>query len=1182
MNSRMTLNLRKTKKADLIWISFILIFIFLAFQNFKSADNFFKYVVPGEDVSKNITDLSRLNGVIDEDHRVKIGVDGHFYVRGKQTRFIGMNITAGGGTPTHEESEKIAARLAHLGVNLVRMHHLDSSMSPRGFFLGTRVAKCGGGQIPISTDGLTLDPAQMDKFDYLVSELKKNGIYIDLNLHVGSQYGNYAGIIEGLCDKWSVKQWKGVDIFYEEFIEKQKRYAELLLNRVNKYTSLAYKDDPAVAWIEINNENGLYLAWQRGYLDSMTDPYLGVMTEKWNKFLKKRQLKWNDLYSNVQTFPVSNISPTFNLEQNDPVVATLTKEFDPILKQDVQVQTITNRGAISWSTQLHILLNKKLEPSKQYQLKLKIKSDTALNGRNLNISAGLSVAPFSKLAIKKVLLSEAWNEFVLDFTSSDDLSNVRLTLNGVGDRTGRLYIAETRLTEDGNTFPVSDWILQIRKDFALATLQNDYFDSELGKNVTLQQITTPGSLDSSVRVFQENLKFKAYVPNRYEIQLKSDLENAKVQIVAQTGDLDAKVIWSETIVVNRNWQNFSFQFVPLTNESSARIAIFGMGDQQSKLYIADAKLTQGGELNQDLPVNWSLYLNPDSTVRGSYSEKKLEISASAQNSWSATLVKNKLPMRKSIPYEIKFKLRADVEFSRLHLNARKQNSKILWVKKLPKLIPNQDYEFSFLIWPSEDDDNGSINLTGFADQVGQIQISEASLRWKVPPNVTDPGFIKSSNLNDYPYDIQTAWIQFLFDEEISYWKEMKDFLNNDLKVKALLVGSQQSFSPAQIQNTFDILDNHAYWNHPIFPRVPFDGTDWYNQNQPMAGMAVNGLDTLSYLASQRVAGKPYVISEYNHASPSFFDAEMIPTIAAYAAFQDWDAFIISTYGLSFTDDSWKNVLQEDFFEIRNNPVKISALVSAAKIFREGHVLPSLSASRLKNSNPVPPLDNFIPTMIMGLDKKLPNAQQMGVSWNEFLYHAVDIGSKPMDKKLNYPILSDTEELKWGINDNRAFSINTPKTKGIVGNAGGVQILTDVSMNIYSAENDWGVLLLSIIEGQNFSSQGRFLVTVLGQMKNSTQVWNESFNSLINITNSRGNKVAAWTSLPKRIDEFPVVEAVKAAITLPVNLGRIRVWALDPAGNRSAELSKSEIKSEVSGRTTIVFIRKALWYEIEVQ
>ena len=101
-----------------------------------------------------------------------------------------------------------------------------------------------------------LSPAALERLDYFIFALKRNGIYADLNLHVSRGYGHYhkdpAGHDGPNLDKI-------VDIFDPELITAQKKYASDLLQHLNAYTHLKYAEDPAVGIIEINNENSLFM-----------------------------------------------------------------------------------------------------------------------------------------------------------------------------------------------------------------------------------------------------------------------------------------------------------------------------------------------------------------------------------------------------------------------------------------------------------------------------------------------------------------------------------------------------------------------------------------------------------------------------------------------------------------------------------------------------------------------------------------------------------------------------------------------------------------------------------------------------------------------------------------------------------------------------------------------------------
>jgi hypothetical protein len=88
-----------------------------------------------------------------------------------------------------------------------------------------------------------------------VSELKKNGIYMDLNINVGRYYK--AG--DGVADPEQVnRNWvKSLSLYDKRIIELEKEYAHNLLTHVNPYTKTEYRNEPGIAIVEILNENGI-------------------------------------------------------------------------------------------------------------------------------------------------------------------------------------------------------------------------------------------------------------------------------------------------------------------------------------------------------------------------------------------------------------------------------------------------------------------------------------------------------------------------------------------------------------------------------------------------------------------------------------------------------------------------------------------------------------------------------------------------------------------------------------------------------------------------------------------------------------------------------------------------------------------------------------------------------------
>lgn len=75
----------------------------------------------------------------------------------------------------------MAEHLARFDINCVRFHFLDSNWSGSLFIDGRENTRA-------------LNTQQLDRLDYFVAELKKQGIYTNLNLNVGRNYRKGDGV----------------------------------------------------------------------------------------------------------------------------------------------------------------------------------------------------------------------------------------------------------------------------------------------------------------------------------------------------------------------------------------------------------------------------------------------------------------------------------------------------------------------------------------------------------------------------------------------------------------------------------------------------------------------------------------------------------------------------------------------------------------------------------------------------------------------------------------------------------------------------------------------------------------------------------------------------------------------------------------------------------------------------
>ncbi len=199
---------------------------------------------PPPDPSAVPLDLSFLNDGPAGSHGFVQVKDGRFFFTdGTRARFWGANFEGSDVFLPHDKADAAALRLSRLGVNMIRLHMADTGWLKSNFF------------DPKADNTLELDPAQVERFDYLVSALKKNGVYLYMDWLVLRKYRKGDGVAAYQELDYGAK---GVVHFDPRIIELNKLYAKEILDHPNPYTGLALKDDPVYVASEIVNESSLF------------------------------------------------------------------------------------------------------------------------------------------------------------------------------------------------------------------------------------------------------------------------------------------------------------------------------------------------------------------------------------------------------------------------------------------------------------------------------------------------------------------------------------------------------------------------------------------------------------------------------------------------------------------------------------------------------------------------------------------------------------------------------------------------------------------------------------------------------------------------------------------------------------------------------------------------------------
>ena len=466
--------------------------------------------------------------------------------------------------------------------------------------------------------------------------------------------------------------------------------------------------------------------------------------------------------------------------------------------------------------------------------------------------------------------------------------------------------------------------------------------------------------------------------------------------------------------------------------------------------------------------------------------------------------------------------------------------------------------YSFTFAASLSDDRGRLSFSGLAAAIGPCEVADVSLHigsvdGAVPRNA-DGAFASFARdeVASHTVAIQRDWYRFLWSIEERYWTGMKRFLREDLHAKSLIVGTPMGWSPFPIQEQMDVIDSHAYWQHPRFPRRQWDAEDWTVAPLPMTGAPDGGV--LPRLALQRVAGLPYICTEYNHTAPNPYSAEMFPLICAYAAFQDWDAIFVFAY--SHRLDDWAKGYFPSFFDIDQHPAKMATLAASAALFLRGDVNPAI-----RQIVSAVPLETVMNTARASGPRVASDA--FGVSpFTAFLHGTgirlgttLDIPSAPPPDGSKFT--SDTGQLAWDTDD-KVVTVDTPRSKAVIGFAERRSYdLDGIGIEFGALNQGFGIIQLTVIEGADFHSARRILVTAVATAENTGMQWKNV---------QRDSIGSQWGHAPS------LVEGVPAKIRLLPG-GKWKAWALDERGQRREETPLHDNTLEIGPD------HKTLWYEL---
>jgi len=220
----------------------------------------FNFAPPPDPLSASPMDMSGLDpGPAGAKGRVaRRGDKLVFEKTGEEVRFWGVTACEAAWNLPRPQIDQLARRLAKMGVNMVRLH---------------------AGPFYETTPG-----PQTDNIHYFVAALKKNGIYSGLNW--------YCLAVDRVQPSWKLEGFQTGDapfalhLFYPPMLELYRSWARTLIGTKNPYTGLSLAHDPAVAYIElVDEDNYFFWTFDPARINPVALPFL---ERKFGAWLTKR------------------------------------------------------------------------------------------------------------------------------------------------------------------------------------------------------------------------------------------------------------------------------------------------------------------------------------------------------------------------------------------------------------------------------------------------------------------------------------------------------------------------------------------------------------------------------------------------------------------------------------------------------------------------------------------------------------------------------------------------------------------------------------------------------------------------------------------------------------------------------------------------------------------------------
>ena len=394
----------------------------------ESPAELFPFSLPGDDLTEGITDLSFLNARPANDP-VTVR-DGHFYAGGKPIRFWGVCVIGAACFPSHDEAPRLARRLASRGLNQVRIHLIDGYCAPTGLF-----DPAYKGQLRILPRSSTSSISSLPNSRSAGSTWSCRSTADHWRNITGA--GDYPGFDPQRFASFS----SGIPLWNENFLKTEQQFARDFFGHVNPYTGKAYTEEPAVACLEIINENGILCAWRGGHFrKAWPASMIADLQRHWNRFLASRysttdrlRQAWAqgairaDPRNLLQNGDVARGTSAWGLQIVKPSTATMEVIAGGSPAGRPCIQLNSDHASARMAFVLFYQPRLAIERGVRYRLSFQAKADAPLR---LGVSVSMNHAPWNGVGLSGLAdVGTQWHEVSLNFSGTQDEPDAKLMIS---------------------------------------------------------------------------------------------------------------------------------------------------------------------------------------------------------------------------------------------------------------------------------------------------------------------------------------------------------------------------------------------------------------------------------------------------------------------------------------------------------------------------------------------------------------------------------------------------------------------------------------------------------------------------------------------------------------------------------------------------------------------------------